>query len=201
MIVCSIDLNTDLQNRSAAKQLRYSLIEYMKSEEFSPTSDLTLDRLSKLFRQANIMDNASVVHVDSFQPGYPAENAIDSNPDTMWSTQWSPEIKKHPHEIVIDLGQEVEIKGFTYLSRQDGNQNGWIREYQFYISTDGKNWGKPVAKGAFSRDASLKKVMFYDALSVYSDSVAKARYIRFVAVSGFEDDPYTTIAELNIIID
>ena len=61
--------------------------------------------------------------------------------------------------------------------------------------------GKPVAKGSFDRNDSLKKVAFYSAESVYSDGAIKARYIRLVAKNGFGEDPYTTIAELDIITD
>lgn len=201
VIICSIDLVNDLETRPVAKQLRYSLIEYMSSARFLPKSKLSLNQLEGLFKEATTMTGASVVRADSFQPGYPPENAIDNDPATLWSTAWSPEIEKHPHEIVIDLSKEIEIKGFTYLPRQDGNSNGWINEYEFYVSPDGKEWGKPVARGSFDRNDSLKKVAFYSAESVYSDGAIKARYIRLVAKNGFGDDPYTTIAELDIVTD
>jgi hypothetical protein len=201
IIICSIDLVNDLETRPVAKQLRYSLIEYMNSARFLPKTKLSPNQFEGLFKKATTMTGASVVRSDSFQPVHPPENAIDNDPATLWSTAWFPEIKKHPHEIVIDLGKEIEIKGFTYLPRQDGNSNGWINEYEFYVSPDGKEWGKPVAKGSFNRNDSLKKVALYSAESVYSDSATKARYIRLVAKNGFGDDPYTTIAELDIVTD
>jgi len=201
MIICSIDLVNALETRPVAKQLRYSLIEYMNSAGFSPKAKLSPNRLKGLFKEAAAMTDASIVYADSFQPIHPPENAIDNDPATLWSTVWFPEIKRHPHEIIIDLGKELDIKGFTYLPRQDGNSNGWINEYEFYVSPDGKEWGKPVAKGCFDRNDSLKKIVFYGAESVYSDSAVRAGYFRLVAKNGFGDDPYTTIAELDIIAD
>ena len=201
MIICSIDLVNELEMRPVAKQLRYSLVEYMSSAKFSPKSTLSLEQLKGLFKKATIMTYASVVYADSFQPGYPAENAIDDDAATLWSTAWSPEIEKHPHEIIIDLGKELEIKGFSYLPRQDGNPNGWVKDYEFYVSKDSKNWGKPAAEGTFERNDALKRVSFYNALSVYSKSSVKARFLRFVALKGFGEDPYTTIAELDIMTE
>ena len=31
---------------------------------------------------------------------------------------------------------------------QDGNRNGWIKDYAIYFSPDGKGWGEPAAEGA-----------------------------------------------------
>jgi len=201
MIICSMDLVTDLDERPQAKQLRYSLLKYMESGRFSPKGTMKLQQLEKFFNKTTAMTNASLVYADSIQPGYSAENVMDNNPKTIWSTAWSGRIKKHPHEIIIDLCKEYEIRGFTYLPRQDGNTNGWINEYEFYVGDDGKNWNEPAAKGNFKLDDSLKKVILYSAESVYSDQSVKGRYIRFVARKGFGDDPYTTIARLDVITD
>ena len=44
LLFTSIDLMNDLENRPVAKQLKFSLIEYMKSNDFSPES--TIDKTS-----------------------------------------------------------------------------------------------------------------------------------------------------------
>jgi hypothetical protein len=54
LLVCSIDLTTDLGERPAARQLRKSLIEYAASQSFDPTITLTLTQLrSLLFANPN----------------------------------------------------------------------------------------------------------------------------------------------------
>lgn len=201
MIMSAMDLTTDLDKRPEARQLRYSLLTYMKSKNFAPKGSVELEELKSLFKEATAMTNASVAGVSSFEPGYAAENAIDNDPSTIWSTAWTPEIKRHPHEVVIDLNRQYPIRGFTYLPRQDGNPNGWIKDYEFYVSLDGRQWDKPVIRGTFEKNDSLKKVSFYNDESIYSAETIEGRYIRLVAVSGFGDDPYTTVAELDIITD
>ena len=82
---------------------------------------------------------------------------------------YGPKEPPHPHHIVIDLNATYTIAGFTALSRNDGNSNGAIKDYEFYVSQDGKQWGDPVAKGTFEQNDSLKKVSFYDDQSIYSE--------------------------------
>ena len=48
LLICSADLETDLANRPVARQLRYSLLTYMKSATFSPSCTLSVDELSKI---------------------------------------------------------------------------------------------------------------------------------------------------------
>jgi hypothetical protein len=69
--------------------------------------------------------------------------------------------------------------------------NGWISKYQVYVSSDGKNWGSPCAAGTFQKGRSDKAVLF--------EKSKKGRFLRFVALSGFESQPFTAIAELNIV--
>lgn len=48
LVVCSIDLDTDLENRPAARQMLYSLLKYMNSGEFNPTQILNIDVLGSM---------------------------------------------------------------------------------------------------------------------------------------------------------
>ena len=50
-----------------------------------------------------------------------ARNAIDGNPATHWHTQLQGELKKHPHELVVDLGAEHTVRGFR-LPRPAGQR-------------------------------------------------------------------------------
>ena len=49
LIVCSIDINSELQERIVAKQLRSSIIQYMVSNKFQPKSELNPDVILELF--------------------------------------------------------------------------------------------------------------------------------------------------------
>lgn len=48
LLFSSIDLSTDLNRRHAARQLRYSLMNYMGSDAFNPQADLAFDQVLNL---------------------------------------------------------------------------------------------------------------------------------------------------------
>jgi hypothetical protein len=48
MMVCSVDLATDLDNRPAARQFRRSIEQYMLSDKFRPTAEVNLDIIKGL---------------------------------------------------------------------------------------------------------------------------------------------------------
>jgi lysophospholipase L1-like esterase len=122
--------------------------------------------------------------------GYVATNAFDGNPATMWATQWHSASPPPPHELQINLGAVYSVSGFRYLPRQDGHPQGRIRHYHFYVSMDGTTWGSAVASGAFSNSATEEQVTF---------TPKAGQYIRLRAMTEVNNEPWTTIAELNVL--
>lgn len=121
----------------------------------------------------------------------PASTAIDGDPETYWHTQYDPTTPRHPHEIVVDLGEAIEIQGFVALPRQDGGVNGRIKEFEFYTGMEAGNWGAPIAKGTLPNVLSASKIRW--------DAPVRARYIRLVANSEWNGGPWTSLAELDVL--
>ncbi|MFC6859931.1 sugar-binding domain-containing protein [Zunongwangia atlantica 22II14-10F7] len=48
LLFTSIDLYSNIENRPVAKQLKYSLLEYLKSNDFSPKQEIEWEKISKL---------------------------------------------------------------------------------------------------------------------------------------------------------
>jgi lysophospholipase L1-like esterase len=144
----------------------------------------------------------SLMYVDSEETEviYPTgadgagEHAFDDNPATIWQTDESnpkDAQPRSPHELQIDMGVIYELDGLRYLARQDDiAQNGRVREYAFYTSLDGVNWGNPVAAGLFDNTSDEQEIGF---------SAISARYIRFVSLSEVNRQPWASIAELNVL--
>ena len=118
------------------------------------------------------------------------ENAVDGNPNTYWHTQWHGTSPGLPHEIIIELLPPSVIKGFTYLSRQDESDHGTIKDYEFYVSDDGRNFGQPVEKGAFERGKEEKIETF---------EPVECRFIKLKAISEINGLPWTSAAEIGVI--
>jgi len=118
-----------------------------------------------------------------------ATNAFDGRPETIWHSQYVKKRGAYPYEFQVDLGRSHDVCGFCYLGRQD-KEIGRIKDYEFYVSADGKDWGQPVTAGRFRDTAALQEATFE----------AKAgRYVRLLAKSGVVDRPACVIAELFVL--
>ena len=119
-----------------------------------------------------------------------AVNGFDGKTETIWHTQFINGLPPPPHEIQIDLGSSANLNGFVYVPRKDGFSNGWIAQYEFYVSMDGVNWGSPVAAGTFANDATDKQVPF---------TSTTGQYVRLRALSEVNGYPWTSMAELQLL--
>ncbi|MDR2951147.1 MAG: beta-galactosidase [Prevotella sp.] len=64
-----------------------------------------------------------------------ATNVFDMQESTFWHTNYSTTKPKYPHQIVIDLGEDKKITGFSYLPRAEANKSGMIKDFKVYIKT------------------------------------------------------------------
>ena len=97
-----------------------------------------------------------VASADSVELSAGAQNAIDGDVGSIWHTQWDRASPPPPHSLIVDLGRAQQVRGFRYLPRQDGQLNGVIAKYRFYVSANGVDWGKPVVEGDFSSMGAAK---------------------------------------------
>jgi len=191
LLVCSADLEENIRTRPAARQLRYSLLDYMTSDAFEPEVALTVGQLGTLYREPGALEKlGATVTADSAQDGYEARLAIDDDPATMWHTAWDP-VAPLPHDVTIDLKDSLRVYGLKYLPRQDMT-NGRIAQYEVHASADGANW-QQVAAGQWPNSPDLKTVRF--------DQPVTARYLKLIALREVSDQGYTSAAELDILLE
>lgn len=138
-------------------------------------------------------DKWKVVSAGDAQNGFTENNAVDGLPSTFWHTPWSGNVGKHPHVLAIDLGETLDLRGFTYLPRTDRSLAGVCQTYRFEVSTDGQNWilAKKDSFSNIKNNPVLQEVFF--------DKSLTARFIRFSSLSTVNDDPYLSMAEIGII--
>ncbi|GAA4299086.1 hypothetical protein GCM10023163_20470 [Aestuariibaculum suncheonense] len=136
-------------------------------------------------------ENWSLVSVSSQEltGSYMAVNAFDGDDNTMWHTKWSGGADAQPHEIVINLGANYDVSGFSYVPRKDSSLNGIVRDFQLFFSTDGINWGAPTASGWLGYNTDV----FFE--------TTQAHYMKFVSYSDFNGTNYTSAAELKLMMN
>lgn len=195
LLVCTIDLTRLSSTSPAARQLLASLTAYASSPRFQPSQTLELAYVDGLLQPASnpLMDRlgARIVRADSEQSGFEAAGVLDDDPETMWHTTWGDEAAPFPHELVVALREPATLAGIVCQPRQD-QSNGWIRGYRVETSTDGKVWSL-AAEGEFDRSDAPKTIAF--------PTPAPVRYLKFVARSGFDTQPFASLADLSVLLD
>lgn len=79
--------------------------------------------------------NWKVVYVDS-EETEKAANGADKLFDIQESIIWQTKIgdkANHPHQVVIDMGNDVKVKGFRLLPRTDKITKGMVKDYRFFL--------------------------------------------------------------------
>jgi hypothetical protein len=193
LLVCSINLKDKIDHRPAAKQLLASLCAYLASDKFQPGQELSpalLDGLLASPSSTLTRLGAKVIEADSEDPNHRAADVIDCDSATFWHTKWDPAPDPMPHQIVIDMGRELELKGITYLPRQDMGR-GRVAECAVYCGNDPANWGEPAATAKFQDDYQLQKIDF--------PQPVKGRYLKFTVLSAIENTPFAAVAELDVV--
>ncbi|MGL5245651.1 MAG: discoidin domain-containing protein, partial [Sarcina sp.] len=136
----------------------------------------------------------SIIGVDSEEKtseNGAASNILDGDISTIWHTRYNPTIDPYPHYIVIDLGAQTQISGFSYTPRQFGD-NGNIKDYEFYISNDQNNFGTAVSKGTFQ----YKGV---EPINVGFSTTVTGRYIKLIGKNAVNGQSFAACANIEIL--
>ncbi len=154
---------------------------YAKDEESGFQTDI-------LINQFGIARDAWKISTTNLQVSKEAQKAIDNNPQTFY-------IGNASTDLIIDLNQKLKLNGFSYLPRQDGEKEGIIYEYAFFLSSDGKNWEPAKAEGTFSNieNNPIRQIITFD-------SAETARFIKLVAKSDIRQSGQAAFAEIEVFV-
>ena len=119
-----------------------------------------------------------------------AIHAFDGLKGTFWHTQWKGNEPQPPHHIVVDMGQEVKMLGFQYVSRDHGE--AWPQEMTMETSLDGSKW---ESAGTYSDLPAGAKEEFRS----YFPGFKQARYFRLTITAVYSGKWATAVAEINAI--
>lgn len=113
--------------------------------------------------------------------------AIDGDRKTVWrASALTP--------LVVDMGHEVSVKGFSYAPSLEEDLTGTIYKYAFYISLDGQSWTKCEASGEFSNIMHNPIPYFVRFGKTYP-----ARYFKLEPISEMNNKNAVTVSEVGIL--
>lgn len=192
LLVCAADLETDLNKRPAARQLRKSLLDYISSDSFKPSIEVSSEQLRTLVFDNQVMEKlGAVAEADEEDGRNTAARAIDGNPNTYWLTARRGRGKEYPHELTIRFPRSIPVVGLVWMNRQDQREHeGDICRYEIETGHDGKAW-RPLMTGQMESTFDPQRIDF--------PMVVHARYIRIRALSGFGGDTSAALAEVAVL--
>jgi hypothetical protein len=168
LVICSMDIETNLDQRIVARQFRTSLLAYMNGDDFAPNNVIGFEQLAGIIepleKNAGVALESvfadGVLRVSSAAMGYGAQNLMDGNPKSLWHTPWKDQpIPDYPHEITMVLKEPRQIQGIRLLPRQKQTA-GRVKQIEVYLSRDGVAWGDPVVASTLSSDGEWKTIDF-----------------------------------------
>lgn len=117
-----------------------------------------------------------------------SRKAIDGDRKTVWrASALTP--------LVVDMGDKVEVSGFSYAPSIGEDLTGTIYKYAFYVSLDGQSWTKCEASGEFSNIMHNPVPYFVRFGKTYP-----ARYFKLEPLSEINNKNVVTVGEVGILI-
>jgi type 1 glutamine amidotransferase/HEAT repeat protein len=167
---------TKLVLASASKQTDGALVQlvapFMNDANLKAEASAAMKNLQAAAYQLSASNNEGDVR-----------NAIDGDPSTRWATGAA---QQNGQWFMADLGWEATIGKVTLDAASSAND--YPRGYEVYLSTDGQNWGEPVAKGA--GESAVTEIAFLP---------ATGRYLKIVQ-TGSSEGLWWSIHEMSIDI-
>lgn len=191
LLVCSLDLQNDLQARPVARQLRHSLLDYLTHPPVTPLVAVRAKDLRTVFFNTRVMQQLGAQAEDE---GSGANLALDGDPNTFWTTggrDRAANRRSYPHTLTVRFLSPVTIKGLVLMNRQnDRDHLGDIRDYRLEATSDGETWAE-IARGRLLSTWNPQTIQFA--------SLVTTRQLKLTALSGFGNDTSAALAELAVL--
>ena len=188
LLVSAIDVSKESHVNPVARQLRYSILNYMSTDCFQPNVPVTPEEMRTLLFDTVIMKKlGATAQLD----GAPAGAAIDGDPNTFVSAGDQNAPMREQVELTITFPAPVKISGVVLMPRQNHREHeGEIKECTVSVSDDGFVWND-VQRAYLPSTFAPQRIEFSRTVST--------KYLRLVSLSGFGADKTTSLAELAVI--
>lgn len=117
-----------------------------------------------------------------------ASAAIDGDAETIWKADGLV-------PLVVDMGKEADIAGFSYAPAAKDNLTGTLYKYRFSVSRDGEEWTACDATGEFSNIMHNPVPYFVRFGQTYP-----ARYFKLEPLAEIDGKSVTAVGEVGILL-
>ena len=133
---------------------------------------------------------ANIANVAAYYAEPVAEEQAQASWNDLPRDGWK---KMSDQPLVIDLGKEVTLKGFTYAPLNEQAKPTMAYRYKFYVSLDGSNWKEVPCNGEFSN-------IMHNPLpqTVLFGQKARARFIKLEATTPEASPAVVALEEIGV---
>jgi hypothetical protein len=188
LLVSAFDVINPVDSNPVARQLRSSLVNYMRTDCFQPSISVSREEMRSLFFDTQIMKKLGAT---AKVEGVTANTAIDGDPNTfvLVGDQHGP--VREQVDLVISFPKPVAMSGLVLMPRQNHREHeGDIREYMIQRSDDGIEW-HDVRRGELPSSFAPQQILFARTITT--------KYLKLVSLTGFGPDKTTSLSELAVI--
>jgi hypothetical protein len=190
LMVSTLDLDSRLDERPAARQLRKSVLDYMGGPGFRPQAAVAPDEM-----RAVLFDTRIMKKLGAQASGWPdAGNTIDGDPNTyslLGGGRAGVEAPRPQPQLSIAFPAAVPFDGLVLMPRQNHRDHeGDVREWLIEASDDGQAW-REIRRATLGSTFDPQTVRFAQRVS--------ARYLRLTALSGFGADRASALADVAVL--
>jgi hypothetical protein len=188
LLISAVDVTKPSDPNPVARQMRYSLRNYMASDCFMPNVPVSREQLRSLFFDTRIMKKlGAAAQIE----GQPATAAIDGDPNTFVLVGDQKAQIREQVDLAIDFPVPVAMSGLVIMPRQNHREHeGDVREYMVRVSDDGSEW-RDVVRGELLSTFAPQQIQFPRTIT--------AQHLKFISLSGFGPDKTTALAEVALI--
>ncbi len=185
LLACSFDIESSLETRMVARQMRVSLLEYVSSDRFAPTLTLKKADLEELVTVPPMLQRLGAeITASNAENGFPATHAIDGDPMTIWHTEFSQRQVAPPYDLTVTLPRETAISALVLTQRRDNAPNGQLAEIELLDAS-----GRSLVRAEVPLNAAQSRVALPQTTKLKSF---------VVRVHKTHSGPFGSLAELDV---
>ncbi|WP_158206864.1 discoidin domain-containing protein [Pseudoduganella flava] len=186
LMVSTADLESRLDERVVARQLRKSVLDYMASERFAPAVAIAPAAL-----RASLFDTRVMAKLGAQASGWPdAANTVDGDPNTYALVAPQGDAPRGQPALTIAFAAPAAFDGLVLMPRQNHRDHeGDVRTWRIQVGDDGATWHDVT-------DATLGST--FAPQTVRFQAPVTARWLKLTALDGFGADRASALADVAV---
>jgi hypothetical protein len=154
LLACAFDIESNLDTRMVARQMRASLLDYVASKDFAPSLILQKADIEELVNLPPMLQRLGAkVTASNAENGFPATNIIDGDPLSIWHSEYTQRKVAPPHDLTVTLPKEAAISALFLTQRRDQVPNGQLAEIEIL-----DDQGAAITRADVPLDVALHRV-------------------------------------------